>query len=390
MLTINQVSAGQRAGLALGESVSANVVRAIVEAVEAERGRAISTDVPPSETNETDHSRIAAELEQTKLALNDLKRTINTPELHDFAIGVSLEASHQRLRFGDEHDSRKTPINWYFLICYLGGKACAAHLAGDIDTARHHTISTAAALNNWHAAISRDDSYQPNRSQARIDTDEIQSDSSTQLTEAIGEQFPFLKKIELAFWARRNVEGLFTGEVLPDSNIEVVRKASGSWIPLFAYVHSDGLHSKGMPTDLILFCPACGLQHIDRPEVKAHNPIGEGQGTSEGWTNPPHRSHLCHQCGNVWRPADVATNGVASIKTRGAKDSLPISMATPLRAQLDELVDIDALSNFIREIDGNNRMGAGALAENIANWLSAQVKGSSGASSFGGCRREHQ
>ena len=26
-------------------------------------------------------------------------------------------------------------------------------------------------------------------------------------------------------------------------------------------------------------------------------------------------------------------------------------------------IDIDALSNFIRQIDGNNQLGAGALAE---------------------------
>jgi hypothetical protein len=39
------------------------------------------------------------------------------------------------------------------------------------------------------------------------------------------------------------------------------------------------------------------------------------------WTNPPHRTHLCHSCGHKWRPADVATNGVAAVKTRGKDDS---------------------------------------------------------------------
>lgn len=40
-------------------------------------------------------------------------------------------------------------------------------------------------------------------------------------------------------------------------------------------------------------------------------------------------------------------------------------------AQQKESVDIDAdqLSNFIRKIDGNNSMGAGALAEHIVGWL---------------------
>ena len=32
-------------------------------------------------------------------------------------------------------------------------------------------------------------------------------------------------------------------------------------------------------------------------------------------------------------------------------------------------IDIDALSNFIRQIDGNNQLGAGALAEKIAEYL---------------------
>jgi hypothetical protein len=39
------------------------------------------------------------------------------------------------------------------------------------------------------------------------------------------------------------------------------------------------------------------------------------------WDNPPHRSHLCHGCGHVWRPADVPTNGVATITTKGKADS---------------------------------------------------------------------
>lgn len=61
------------------------------------------------------------------------------------------------------------------------------------------------------------------------------------------------------------------------------------------------------PIDMVLFCPACGLQHVDGP--------------TEAWMNPPHRSHLCAGCGHIWRPADVPTNGVAAILTRGANDS---------------------------------------------------------------------
>lgn len=61
------------------------------------------------------------------------------------------------------------------------------------------------------------------------------------------------------------------------------------------------------PINMLLWCPQCNEQHIDAP--------------SEGWNNPPHRSHLCHECGCIWRPADVATNGVAEVKTAGDADT---------------------------------------------------------------------
>lgn len=63
------------------------------------------------------------------------------------------------------------------------------------------------------------------------------------------------------------------------------------------------------PIPMVLHCPACGHQHIDAPE--------------QGWDNPPHRSHLCHQCGTIWRPADVPTTGVAAVSTRDSADTWP-------------------------------------------------------------------
>lgn len=64
-----------------------------------------------------------------------------------------------------------------------------------------------------------------------------------------------------------------------------------------------------IPIPMLLFCPACGAQHIDAPDPR-------GQ-----WNNPPHRSHLCDKCGCTWRPSDLATTGVARIETRGERDS---------------------------------------------------------------------
>lgn len=66
------------------------------------------------------------------------------------------------------------------------------------------------------------------------------------------------------------------------------------------------------PIPMILNCPACNAQHIDKPAP------------DKGWTNPPHRSHLCKFCGIVWRPADVPTIGVAKIETRGGSDTWPV------------------------------------------------------------------
>ena len=65
------------------------------------------------------------------------------------------------------------------------------------------------------------------------------------------------------------------------------------------------------PIDMILNCHRCDYQHVDLPEPE------------KGWTNPPHKSHLCHRCGYVWRPADVPTNGVEAIKTKGSGDNFP-------------------------------------------------------------------
>lgn len=74
------------------------------------------------------------------------------------------------------------------------------------------------------------------------------------------------------------------------------------------------------PIDMVLFCPNCGVQHIDAPETEPDKWSMEDP-PPPLWTNPPHRSHQCGLCGHVWRPADVPTNGVAAIKTKGKNDS---------------------------------------------------------------------
>lgn len=85
------------------------------------------------------------------------------------------------------------------------------------------------------------------------------------------------------------------------------------------------------PIPMVLHCPACGLQHIDAPD-RLENIVHASSGTivDQLWTNPPHRSHLCHGCGHIWRPADVPTVGVAAVQTKGKADS-PI-VAAPVGA----------------------------------------------------------
>lgn len=81
--------------------------------------------------------------------------------------------------------------------------------------------------------------------------------------------------------------------------------------------HIDALEAeRTSPIPMVLFCPKCGFQHVDAPEAEI------------GWTNPPHKSHLCHKCKTVWRPADVATNGVACIRTKGSADTFNLHEAS--------------------------------------------------------------
>lgn len=101
-----------------------------------------------------DAGRIALAIERMHAERDAIRaEIINTPETADFMAGVPLEAVHQRERWGAEHDAGKQPLDWFWLIGYLAQKAADAAMRGDLDKAKHHTISTAAALANWHAAL---------------------------------------------------------------------------------------------------------------------------------------------------------------------------------------------------------------------------------------------
>lgn len=137
---------------------------------------------------ERDRFEIVAEgkeraAEAFKAEVDRLLNEINTPETTLFLGGVTREAAHQRQKWGSEKGAAKTPEDWFWLVGYLGGKACRyfamaerfAEIAERIkadssvtpaaqgvvafvhDQARqahekgiHHLITSAAACANWH------------------------------------------------------------------------------------------------------------------------------------------------------------------------------------------------------------------------------------------------
>lgn len=110
---------------------------------------------------------------------------------------------------------------------------------------------------------------------------------------------------------------------------------------------------KTLVMDLLLFCPNCGTQHIDKPEPAAparhYDELPGGMAENQPWDNPPHRTHLCRPadggCGHRWRPSDWHTNGVHSITSKGVNDSEPV---LPLR-RADVAKHLDHIATLVDE-----------------------------------------
>lgn len=92
--------------------------------------------------------------------------------------------------------------------------------------------------------------------------------------------------------------------------------------PTEAVARLNATHS---PINMVIHCPKCGRQHIDRVESEMQDdpldPDNELGTFVVTWANPPHRSHKCNSCGCIWRAADVPTNGVEAVETEGAHDN---------------------------------------------------------------------
>lgn len=94
-------------------------------------------------------------IRELKEEVLELRAKLNVPELEDFAKGVVLEAVHQRDRWGSTHDAGKTAADWFWLIGYLAQKVLYS-ADNNLDRAKHHCVSCAAALANWHAQLAGD------------------------------------------------------------------------------------------------------------------------------------------------------------------------------------------------------------------------------------------
>ena len=69
------------------------------------------------------------------------------------------------------------------------------------------------------------------------------------------------------------------------------------------------------------------------------------------------------------READAAHDEVVVTPLLERFASLVAEAEREACAKVGHVPDIDALAQFIREVDGNHRMEAGALAEKICEWL---------------------
>jgi hypothetical protein len=144
------------------------------------------------------------------------------------------------------------------------------------------------------------------------------------------------------------------------------------------------------PIPMLLFCPQCGTQHVDAPE--AFTPTGRCEcagpdeceaceqnraAYEETWQNPPHRSHKCHACGCIWRPADVATTGVETIATVGKKDNWDgpgavaahSAAAQPSRAEVLTDEEIDLIAN-----DGMRNAAGGIYSTRVHEFARAVIE----------------
>lgn len=110
----------------------------------------------------------ARQLREARAAVNALveerdrlKALISNSQAERFLEATRAEIAHQLQHWSAIHDRAREPQAWFWLTRYLADRALRAHNDGALALALHHTISSAAALANWHAAISMADTRMP-------------------------------------------------------------------------------------------------------------------------------------------------------------------------------------------------------------------------------------
>jgi hypothetical protein len=98
------------------------------------------------------HDEAQERIDALEAELERLRADINTPQTVHFLSATSMEASHQRQRWGVEHDAGKADADWFWLVGYLAGKALQPGI--DLEKKLHRVVAAAAALLNWHAHAS--------------------------------------------------------------------------------------------------------------------------------------------------------------------------------------------------------------------------------------------
>lgn len=105
------------------------------------------------------YNHAAGQLQDVTASRDALRVLLDTPELHDFAKAVVLEAAHQRTRWGNDHDALKAPEDWFWTLGHLASKATQAARYGDHEKYLHHILTSAALLNNWHAQAVKEETH---------------------------------------------------------------------------------------------------------------------------------------------------------------------------------------------------------------------------------------
>lgn len=124
------------------------------------------------------------------------------------------------------------------------------------------------------------------------------------------------------------------------------------------HVYHEGFE---LPIPMVIFCPNCHTQHIDKAEeqcpefygthqcelAKGHSSVYHSAAPLENqkrWTNPPHKSHLCHGCGNIFRFANYPTNGVENVEP-GENDNYVQSFQSLLDILLSDIEEAFSLAS---------------------------------------------